>query len=119
MEQKPFEIIIHTTYEGCSITIVRRSNCGYLPSVAKPIMLDFEPLKSEGDPFEPTFKLNNIEAMWFLEAWKEALEPYGKKREKEIKMKARLAALEEELRDLRQIIGVLSNGELKRRISLE
>lgn len=114
---KPYQVIINSSYDGVSITIVRRSGFNFLPAVAKPVTLEFEDLKNEGDPFEPTFKLNHIEAEFFLNAWKEALEPVGKKREREIRMKAKMDAMEEHLKDLRRIIEVLSIGA-KRRIDL-
>jgi hypothetical protein len=114
---KPFQVIINPTYEGVSITIIRRSGFNFMPAVAKPIILEFEELKNEGDPFPPTLILNHIEAEFFLNAWKEALEPVGKKREREIRMKAKIDAQEEHLKDLRKIIEVFCSGA-KRRITL-
>jgi hypothetical protein len=114
----PYEVIITFAPEGTSISIIRRQ--GYMQvAVARPVELVWEIITKEGEPFKPFFTLSHIEAKYLLDAFKEALEPYGKKREKEIKMKAKMDAMEQHLEDLRQIIKALSGSELKRRISLE
>jgi len=113
---KPFEIIITTTHEGISLTIARRSGYNYQIQVAKPVTLEFEEIK-EGDTFKPTLIFNHIDAAYFFEALKEALEPVGKKREKEIRMKAKIEAQDEHIKDLRKLVEVLG-GSAKRRISI-